>query len=525
MAITPDGARIVAGSGNDVVVWDTGTGRKLLDPLKGHSNMIWSVAVSPDGRTFASGAGDKEIRIWDTETGHAVLGPLTGHTHYVRSVAFSPDGHLLVSGSADNTMRIWDARTGQPVGVPIQAGSDVNSVTVSPDVTRIAAGCDDHTIKMYDATARTLLFQCAGHTHYVLSIAFSTDGRLLVSGSGDRTVRTWDAATGLSLGSPLHGHTDWVRSVAFSPDGRYIASGSDDKAVRIWDARTQQAHGDQLIGHPKSVYAVAFTPDGRFLVSGCSGGVIKIWDMRSRVPDTQNSRQSNQNLEIEIGSEARFCDIIAHLSNRGCVNISGQLDWTATGDHRNPCSGHVCRCKLDTGLDVAVKTTRINSGPSEGDREMFKNVMREICTWSKFQHLNVQPLLGLVEFREQIGLVVTWEPNGNLPVYLESHPEVDRCKISSQVAEGLAYLHEKDLVSQSLRVGFVMKLTGGQIFVAGARGSKGRQCACIERWDRTTCQIWDRFARVHASVFKNIGRSSIISMGGNSPLRLLWRYS
>ncbi|KIJ36610.1 hypothetical protein M422DRAFT_179127 [Sphaerobolus stellatus SS14] len=79
--------------------------------LPGHTDQVWSVAFSPDGKHIT-------IRIWDAETGKNVGEPLEGHTDLVVSVAFSPDGKHIVSGSDDKTIRIWDAETGENVGEP-----------------------------------------------------------------------------------------------------------------------------------------------------------------------------------------------------------------------------------------------------------------------------------------------------------------------------------------------------------------------------------------------------------------------
>ena len=37
--------------------------------LTGHSGLVRSVAVSPNGKLIASGSSDRRVKIWDTETG------------------------------------------------------------------------------------------------------------------------------------------------------------------------------------------------------------------------------------------------------------------------------------------------------------------------------------------------------------------------------------------------------------------------------------------------------------------------
>ncbi len=54
-------------------------------------------AHSHDGKIVAVGRADKTIIVWDSKTGNKIA-TLVGHTEMVDSVAFSPDGVQLVSG-------------------------------------------------------------------------------------------------------------------------------------------------------------------------------------------------------------------------------------------------------------------------------------------------------------------------------------------------------------------------------------------------------------------------------------------
>jgi hypothetical protein len=94
---SPDGKRLISGSHDATVkVWDASTGQELLT-LKGQKSSIGridSVAISSDGAMIVAGGGGG-VKIWDATTGKEMLS-LT--TYAVNSVAFSPDGKRVAAG-------------------------------------------------------------------------------------------------------------------------------------------------------------------------------------------------------------------------------------------------------------------------------------------------------------------------------------------------------------------------------------------------------------------------------------------
>ena len=116
-----------------------------LAKLEGHREHVNSVCFSPDGKTLASGSGDKSVRLWDVATG-AEVAKLEGHSRELTSVCFSPDGKTLASGSADGSVCLWDAATGAEVAKLEGHSRDVDSVCFSPDGKTPSSGassCDE----------------------------------------------------------------------------------------------------------------------------------------------------------------------------------------------------------------------------------------------------------------------------------------------------------------------------------------------------------------------------------------------
>ncbi|KAG2351395.1 quinon protein alcohol dehydrogenase-like superfamily [Suillus spraguei] len=92
--------------------WNTFNGTMLseLDTGSQVCNLIWSLTshelVSTHG--FSSTTAQNQICIWKYPTLNMVAS-LTGHTHRVLYLAMSPDGETIVTGAGDETLRFWNA--------------------------------------------------------------------------------------------------------------------------------------------------------------------------------------------------------------------------------------------------------------------------------------------------------------------------------------------------------------------------------------------------------------------------------
>lgn len=277
VAISSNGAYWAAANGHgEIRVWDGG-GRVLRQSWRAHTDMVWHLTFSPDGRTLASGSSNGSIKLWDVVSGTLLW--VNWLTTDITWLAFSPDGGLLASGGHDAVVRLWDPQQGTPLrGLPHT--SAVISLAWSPDKKQLTSGCSDGSIWIWEPEAsepETCVRVLTGHTHWVAGLAFSPDGTQLASASYDGTIKLWDLITGNCL-QTFSEHTERVRRVNWSPDGRTLASCSFDRTIRFWDIKEGRSRL-VLQGHTEAVGNLTFTPDSRTLLSGSSDGTLRVWDV------------------------------------------------------------------------------------------------------------------------------------------------------------------------------------------------------------------------------------------------------
>ena len=151
-------------SGPQVSVWTT-EGKRISD-FTAASQLIWGVAVSPDGSLIATASADTTVSIRALDNPSVVLQRI-GLSGVATDVAFSNDGETLVTTSKPGAVRFWDRRTGQLLGEPFKADSakigEVWRVASDPTRTKVWFAGKDKIVRSIDALDLKVACQAAGH--------------------------------------------------------------------------------------------------------------------------------------------------------------------------------------------------------------------------------------------------------------------------------------------------------------------------------------------------------------------------
>ncbi len=195
LAFSPEGNILAAGSGvpsrsGTISLWRMPDGEPVKQLPESHSDTIFSLQFSPDGRYLASGAADKLVNVF-----HASNGELTdtfeGHTHHVLDVTWHRGSQLLASSGADKVVNVWDTKDGERVENFSIFKKHVTSIQYLAYKNELVVSAGDPKVGIVKHNGEGFR-ELPGPGSYMYCTDATADGKIVAAGGDDGVLYIWD---------------------------------------------------------------------------------------------------------------------------------------------------------------------------------------------------------------------------------------------------------------------------------------------------------------------------------------------
>ena len=152
---------LAAGYSDNVVRVFAADTLDLKYELTTHTNSVFSVVYSPDGKLLLTGGRDAHLRVWEVEKEYKERGYLIAHMYTINHITYSPDGRYFATCSMDKSIKLWDAQTFKLLKVIDKVrnashGTSVNKLFWSAHKNQLVSCSDDRTISVWDINLGSL---------------------------------------------------------------------------------------------------------------------------------------------------------------------------------------------------------------------------------------------------------------------------------------------------------------------------------------------------------------------------------
>ncbi len=330
-------------SAKDLRPFPTGVSVEYL----GHTDLIRSLDLSPDGQWLVTGSDDLTARVWDVETGRCVH--MWKFESIVNRVAWNPNNSICVIAVALETGVMLVT---PPIATPEQAEQTASLfrdpekhtphwTVLTPDAPQYRNG-----VRVYYKTGikvNTVSWHRKGD--YLLSLSTKDKGPAILlhrlttrktqpmfkKTKGDiqdakfhpskpylmlvtqKYLRVYDLTTQL-LRKKVQGGVNWFSHLAVHPSGDHVVTGSYDRRVGWFDMDAGNKPYKSLRYHREGVPAVCFHPKLPLFASCSHDGAVHIF--HARVYDTYDQDPLIVPVKIlrghEVVEQAGVLDVVFH---------------------------------------------------------------------------------------------------------------------------------------------------------------------------------------------------------------------
>ena len=297
-------------------VWDAAaladppkTARAItIAPPPGSYRPVLAMALSPDGTRLAAGCGNQLIIYDVTEAKFAAIARASAQSDPVQSVAWSGDGKWLATGAFRRVM-IWNPESLAVEREIVEGLTDrITALRFLPDGKQLALAdgrvAEEGTVRLLETGTGALGASWKAHADTIFDLAVSSDGQLLATAGGDKLVKVWELATRKEI-ARLEGHVAQVLTLGFSADASQIVTGGADQQLSVWDLKTRE-RTMKLGTHTAAITGAVWSPAGPAVFAATdAGGLLRYSELKAAT-GAQSSESANER-KFESADTALLC--------------------------------------------------------------------------------------------------------------------------------------------------------------------------------------------------------------------------
>src|SRR5262245_19761510 len=258
--------------------------------LKGHTDAVYALAFSQDGRHLLTGSGDETARLWDLGTGEEIARCRTERHAVHHSLVVPGQAPLQALVGTGNRLWHWELGTGRQALFTPDGG--VRGLAFQPDGAALASvgGRGGEGVRRWRPMTWELIDHWAAGRPLTACLAFSTDGASLAT-AGDDAVLLWDAAgkvTGMLAPAPAVGFS------AFVSRSPWLVTASS-LSLTVWDTAT----GSVLATHRhtgKHYQGIAVSPDAGLMATANNEATVRL----HRLPGLDETAATHVNIDPDM---------------------------------------------------------------------------------------------------------------------------------------------------------------------------------------------------------------------------------
>ncbi|CAN6822026.1 unnamed protein product [Brassica oleracea] len=267
----------------DHCCWKSKIPSKAVQTLVGHTDEVWFLKFSNNGKYLASSSKDNTAIIWEINAegeAFSMKHKLEGHEKPVVEVLWSPDDQQVITCGENEVIKRWDVGSGQCVQTC--GRDDVGSISCGwlHDGSGIIGAMADRRIYLWNLDGTEIEHEQGQRGQKISDVAMTSDGKWIVSvGREQNEISLFDRVT---RGETVIQVEGMVTSFSLSRDDKYLLVNLITQEIHVWmiDGRREPRRVYKFSGHKRSRFVIRSCFGGydeNFIASGSEDSQVYIW--------------------------------------------------------------------------------------------------------------------------------------------------------------------------------------------------------------------------------------------------------